>query len=200
MQRFDASGLRGRRGAPRRERGIVMFMALILLLILTLLGVALARTQTVEERLAQNDNNHQLALQTAEAALQAAFDEDVDGVYTNFTGAAPGLATVFQELNTGAGTTLGYNSTWTTPGVNTILYNGSGNIPANGPPLLSAPAAANAQFVIENMAGVVPPGCSSANAGNYGTQVVYVHRITAHSAGGDGTASATVQTLHIGGC
>jgi type IV pilus assembly protein PilX len=192
--RFDAR-VRGRsRGAPRRERGIVMFMALILLLVLTLLGVALARTQTVEERLAQNDNNHQLALQTAEAALQAAFDEDVEGVYTNFTGAAAGLATVFQELNTGAGTTLGYNSTWTTPGVNSIVYTG------NGPPLVSAPAAANAQFVIEDMAGVVPPGCNSANAGNYGAQVVYVHRITAHSAGGDGTASATVQTLHIGGC
>jgi type IV pilus assembly protein PilX len=194
MQRFDA-GVVGRcRGAPRRERGIVMFMALILLLVLTLLGVALARTQTVEERLAQNDNNHQLALQTAEATLQAAFDEDVDGVYTNFTGAAPGLATVFQELNTAPGTTLGYNSTWTTPGVNSIVYTG------NGPPLVSAPAAANAQFVIEDMAGVVPPGCNSANAGNYGSQVVYVHRITAHSSGGDGTASATVQTLHIGGC
>jgi type IV pilus assembly protein PilX len=178
--------------APRRERGIVMFMALILLMVLTLLGVALARTQTVEERLAQNDNNHQLALQTAEAALTVAFDDDVDGLYTNFSGAAGGLATLFQELNTPPGTTLGYNSTWTTPGVNTIVYNGA--------PLASAPVAANPQFVIENMAGVVPPGCNSANAGNYGVQTVYVHRITAHAAGGDGTASATVQTLHIGGC
>jgi type IV pilus assembly protein PilX len=186
-------GLPARTGsAPRRERGIVMFMALILLMVLTLLGVALARTQTVEERLAQNDNNHQLALQTAEATLTAAFDDDVDGLYTNFSGAAPGLATLFQELNTPPGTTLGYNSTWTTPGVNTIVYNGA--------PLASAPAAANPQFVIENMAGVVPPGCNSANAGNYGAQTVYVHRITAHAAGGDGTASATVQTLHIGGC
>jgi type IV pilus assembly protein PilX len=192
MRRFEGMSMQGIGGAPRRERGMVMFMALILLLVLTLLGVGLARTQTVEERLAQNDNNHQLALQTAEATLQAAFDEDVDGVYTNFTGAAPGLATVFQEVNTPPGTTLGYNSTWTTPGANTIIYNGA--------PLASAPVAANAQFVIEDMAGVVPPGCNGANAGNYGSQTVYVHRITAHSAGGDGTASATVQTLHIGGC
>jgi type IV pilus assembly protein PilX len=185
--------MKGVCGVPRRQRGVVMFMALILLLILTLLGVGLARTQTVEERLAQNDNNHQLALQTAEAALQAAFDDDVDGLYTNFTGAAPGLATVFEELNTPPGTTLGYNNaTWLNPGVTTILYNGA--------PLAASPIAANAQFVIEDMAGVVPPGCNGANAGNYGSQTVYVHRITAHSAGGDGTASATVQTLHIGGC
>jgi type IV pilus assembly protein PilX len=192
MRRFEELRMTGTDGTPRRERGMVMFMALILLLVLTLLGVGLARTQSVEERLAANDNNHQLALQTAEAALQAAFDDDVDGLYTNFTGAAPGLANVFQELNTPPGTTLGYNSTWTTPGVNSIVYNGA--------PLAAAPAAANAQFVIEDMAGVVPPGCNSANAGNYGSQTVYVHRITAHSAGGDGTASATVQTLHIGGC
>ena len=193
MQHSRGLGLAGITGrAPRREGGIVMFLALILLMILTLLGVALARTQTVEERLAQNDNNHQLALQTAEAALTAAFDDDVGGVYTNFGGAVAGLDTVFRELNTPPGTTLGYNSTWTTPGVNTIVYNGA--------PLLSAPVAANPQFVIEDMAGVVPPGCNSANAGNYGAQTVYVHRITAHAAGGDGTASATVQTLHIGGC
>ncbi len=185
--------MKGIAGISRRERGIVMFMALILLLILTLLGVGLARTQTVEERLAQNDNNHQVALQTAEAALQAAFDDDVDGVYTNFSGAVPGLATVFQELNTPPGTTLGYSSsTWSTPGVTTILYNGA--------PLAASTVVGSAQFVIEDMAGVVPPGCNGANAGNYGSQSVYVHRITAHSAGGDGTASATVQTMHIGGC
>jgi Tfp pilus assembly protein PilX len=170
---------------------MVLFVSLILLLILTLLGVALARMQTVEERLAQNDNNHQLALQTAEATLQAAFDDDVGGTFTDFSGATPGLNTLFNELAT-TGTTLGYNSTWTTPGVNTLVYNGT--------PLASAPAAAHPQFVIENMTEVVPPGCSSGNAGNYGSAQVTIHRITAHSAGGDGSASATVQTLHIGSC
>jgi len=173
-----------------RERGIIMFMALVLLLVLTILAVSLARLQTVEERLAQNDNNHQLALQTAEAALQAAFDDDVAGIYTDFSGATTGLNTLFNELNT-TGTTLGYSATtWT--GANAILYNGA--------PLASAPAAANPQFVIENMAPVVPPGCNSGNAGNYGASQVTVHRITAHSAGGDGSASATVQALHIGSC
>jgi type IV pilus assembly protein PilX len=173
----------------RHQRGVVLFVALILLLILTLLGVGLARTETTEERLAQNDNNHQIALQTAEAALQAAFDDDVDGLYTDFSGATPGLASVSKEMSIPPYTTLGYNANWSTPGVDTIPYNGAA--------LASAPAAAQPQFVIEGLASAVPPGCSAGNPGYGG---VTIHRITAHAAGGDGTASATVQTLHIGGC
>jgi Tfp pilus assembly protein PilX len=174
---------------------MVMFMALILLLILTILGVSLARMQTVEERLAQNDNNHAMALQTAEAALQAAFDDDVDGIYTDFSGAtSPALVTLSGELGVAPFTSIGYTSTtWANPGVSSLLYNGT--------PLAAAPAAAQPQFVIEAMAPDAPPGCQSGNAGNYGSgSPIYVHRITAHSAGGDGTASATVQTTHIGGC
>jgi len=173
------------------ERGMVMFVALVLLLILTLLGVTLARMQTVEERLAQNDANHQMALQTAEAALQAGFDADVSGIYTNFSGGVPGLNTLLNEIDT-TNTTLGYNSSWGAPGVNSIAYNGAA--------LASAPAAANPQYVIEQMASVVPPGCTAGNSGNYGSSQVSVHRITAHSQGGDGSASATVQTQHIGSC
>jgi type IV pilus assembly protein PilX len=173
-----------------RQRGVVMFVALVLLLVLTLLGVALARMQTVEERLAQNDANHQIALQTAEAALQAAFDDDAAGIYTDFSGATVGLNSLEAEITAGT-TPLGYITTWT-PGVNSIAY--------NGPTLAAQPAAATPQFVIEQMASVVPPGCSLGNAGNGGSTTVQVHRITAHSAGGDGTASATVQTTHIGSC
>ncbi|MGH8142384.1 MAG: pilus assembly PilX family protein [Steroidobacteraceae bacterium] len=175
----------------RRQQGAVLFVALILLLILTLLGVGLARNETTEERLAQNDNNHQLALQTAEAALQAAFDDDVDGLFTDFSGATPGLNALSNELSTPPFTTLGYNADWSAPGVNTILYDGA--------PLASAPPTSTPQFVLEAMVPAVPPGCSAGNAGLYGGGVT-IHRITAHAAGGDGTASATVQTLHVGGC
>lgn len=190
MQSFNARQASAVRGAPARQRGIVMFVALILLLVLTLLGIALARVQTTEERLAQNDSNHQLALQTAEATLQAGYDADAGGVYSNFTGTAPGLATVSTEM-ANTGTTLGYNSTWSTPGVNTIVY--------NGPALASAPPAANPQYVIEQMPSAVIPGCNLGNAAATGNQVT-IHRITAHANGGDGTASATVQIYHITGC
>ncbi|HWW19468.1 MAG TPA: PilX N-terminal domain-containing pilus assembly protein [Steroidobacteraceae bacterium] len=178
---------------PSRQRGMVMFIALILLLVLTLLGVALARMQTVEERLAQNDANHAMALQTAEAALQAAFDNDAAGVYTDWSGATPGVYSVSAELGGGT-STAGYQTTWT-PGVNSIAYAGS------GPALASAPAAATPAYVLEALAPAAPQGCSIGGGGTgYPPVVIFVHRITAHSQGGDGSASATVQTVHIGGC
>jgi type IV pilus assembly protein PilX len=56
----------------KRQSGMVLFVALVLLLILSMIGVTVARMQTVEERMARNENNHQLAEQAAEAALRNA--------------------------------------------------------------------------------------------------------------------------------
>src|SRR5579862_132679 len=58
--------------AGARQRGVVLFTALILLVILTLVAVTLSRMQTVEERISQNDQDHQLAIQAAEATLRFA--------------------------------------------------------------------------------------------------------------------------------
>ena len=57
--------------ARSRQQGAVLYIALILLLILTIIGVAAARLQTGEAVMARNDHNHQLAMQAAEAALRA---------------------------------------------------------------------------------------------------------------------------------
>src|ERR1700749_1500211 len=138
MRRSDVIGRR--RAGRRAQQGVVLFVSLILLLILTLLGISLARMQTVEERLAQNDFNHQLALQTAEAALSAAYDDDADGEFTDFSGGTTGPASLATEA---ADTALAYHAQWSTPGTNTIVYNG------NGAPLVSAPSASNPQFVVE---------------------------------------------------
>lgn len=190
MPRFDPRSRSP--GSPRRQRGVVLFVSLILLLILTLLGISLARTQTVEERLAQNDYNHQLALQTAEAALEAAYDNDADGMYpqVNFSSGVVGEQNLLAEMGPPE-TTLAYHANWSNPGVDTIVYAG------NGATLAQAPSASQPQFVIENLPAVAPPGCQASNASSSNE---FTHRITAHAAGGDGTASATVQIIHYGGC
>jgi len=194
MRRIDVSA----RLRSSHQRGMVLFMSLILLLVLTVLGIALARQQTVEERLAQNDYNHQLALQTAQAALEAAFD-DVGGplAQANYLdNSTPGLATLGQELGSAPYTTLDRTASWTAPGTNTRVYTN------NGAPLASAPAAAQPQFVVEDLPPIPPPKCGGSNAGNYGStgNRLKIRRITAHAAGGDGTASATVQLVRIQGC
>jgi type IV pilus assembly protein PilX len=178
--------------ARRAQRGVVLFVSLILLLVLTLLGISLARMQTVEERLAQNDFNHQLALQSAEAALQAAYDNDADGTYTSdrFAGGELPLAQILKEVSDNTDTTLAYHADWSNPGVDTFVYAG------NGAPLTSAPAASQPQYVLEAMTPVAPPGCPLGPP----SSSQFTHRITAHAAGGDGTASATVQIIHYGSC
>jgi Tfp pilus assembly protein PilX len=190
---------RGRRGS--RERGVVLFVCLILLLVLTVLGVSLARQQTVEERLSQNEFNHEIALQTAQAMLQAAYDAVggalAQGDYTG--GTMPGLATLSQELAAPPYTTLDRGANWDSPGTNTISYNqGMGY----GAPMPAVPAAAQPQFVVEDLPVTPKPGMAAGTPGGYqgGGTELHMRRITAHAAGADGSASATVQIIrYVGG-
>jgi type IV pilus assembly protein PilX len=55
-----------------RQRGVTLIVALIFLAILMLLGVTIAQTSSMEERMAGNTRDRDLALQSAESALTAA--------------------------------------------------------------------------------------------------------------------------------
>lgn len=60
-----------------RQRGTVLVVAMILLLVLTLLGVTALNTTTVEERMAANAQDQARAFQVAETGLVNAFFGDV---------------------------------------------------------------------------------------------------------------------------
>src|ERR1700730_3370785 len=122
---------------PSKQTGVVLFVALILLLILSLLGVTAARMQTVEERMARNDDNRQLGAQAAEAALRSAENGLLTGLYTNFAGNTAGL---YDPLLANGSPVV--PSIWTTAGA-TMTY--------AGPALSSLPATVpNPKIVIEN--------------------------------------------------
>src|SRR4029077_13879571 len=94
------------RSVRSRQQGAVLYIALILLTIVTIIGVAAARLQTGEAVMARNDHNHQLAMQAAEAALRSAeinlaagnwsiaqFAQNTNGLYvlqTEVQGGMPG--------------------------------------------------------------------------------------------------------------
>lgn len=59
-------------GLPRRQRGISLVMALIFLTILMLLGTSATLNTNLQERMAGNTRNRDLAFQAAEAALKDA--------------------------------------------------------------------------------------------------------------------------------
>lgn len=176
------------RSLPGRQQGVVLFVALILLLILTTLGVTLARMQMVEERMASNEDNHQLAFQAAEAALRAAEDDLGTGVYANAQFAA----------NTG-----GLYQLWTEPTMTGAPFDSIANsvnwsdaaatLPYRGPPLAGVPVSAQQPtVVIEMLPPVTIPSCASG-----ASSPASVFRVTAHSFGGDGTAQATLQSIYI---
>ena len=186
------------RSARSRQQGAVLYTALILLIILTLIGVAASRLQTGEVVAARNDHNHQLALQAAEAALRDAEINLADGNWSipQFAANAAGLYVLQSEAQGGLGVLPAGGSI-----VDVINWNA--NFPAPNPAAMvySGPALANAptspvltQVVIEDLPPVARAGdplCTPSNQ----TQSCAVYRVTAHAVGGDASASATLQSI-----
>jgi len=180
---------------PSQQRGVVLLVALVLLVILSLLGVTAARMQSTEERMARNEDNRQIGAQAAAAALRAGETGLIAGVYTaaQFSANTNGL----YELTPSAGSVL-----WGPPAFNwaaagaAITYS-----PTNAlnpmPALTSLPAAAQSpQYVIENLPAVAMPGESISQV-QYATPVppVTVYRVTASAVGADASTTTILQSI-----
>ena len=55
-----------------KQRGVALFISLVLLLVLTIAGVSAVQTTSLEERMARNTHDTLLAFQSAESALREA--------------------------------------------------------------------------------------------------------------------------------
>ena len=181
-----------------RQQGAVLYIALILLIILTLIGVVAARLQTGEAVMARNDHNHQLALQAAEAALRDAetnlaignwsipqFANNTNGLYVLATEAQGGVAflptagSVVEQIN--------WNLNYPAPNPWAMTY--------TGPALANAPLSpVLTQVIIEDLPPVMragDPNCTPSSQ----TQSCAVYRVTVHAVGADASASATLQSI-----
>ena len=171
-----------------RNRGAVLVVALILLLVLTLIGVTAARMQTAQEGMARNEDNHQLALQAAEAALRdgealISLHSDADFLTDN-----NGLFDLASELQATTAASVADTIDWSSPGTQSMQYSGA---PLGGVP--QAPQAA--QIIIEKLPPVAGPGSPLTGSG-YGLNAQWqVYRVTAHAEGGDSTSSVTLQSV-----
>jgi type IV pilus assembly protein PilX len=165
-----------------QQRGVVMVIALILLLILSLLGVTAARMQTVEERMARNDDNRQLGQQAAEAALRSAEEGLLTGTIVNFAANTNGL---YAPLFSNGSPLTGMD--WTSP---------SASFAYTGPALSSLPAASQTpRIVVEDMPPVAVAGEDIRMSSLNGPTPVAVYRVTARGLGADGTSTSTLQTI-----
>lgn len=66
--------IRRQTGKYRRQRGAVLIISMLLLLIMTLIGVTGMRTTTLEEKMVGNTRDLQLAFNAAEGALRRSED------------------------------------------------------------------------------------------------------------------------------
>lgn len=64
-----------RRSPPARQQGIILIVALLFLVLLTIVGVSSSVNTTLEERMAGNARDQQIAFQAAESALR---DAEID--------------------------------------------------------------------------------------------------------------------------
>ena len=55
-----------------KQEGVVLFMSLVMLLIITVLGLSSVQTTSMQERMARNSRDTNLAFQSAESAIQDA--------------------------------------------------------------------------------------------------------------------------------
>lgn len=168
-----------------RQQGVVLVVALILLLILTLLGLASVQSTSLQEKMAGNQRQHQLAFEAAEAALRQgenslaglatlpSFDGSTKGYYPNSTDSSGNTMTAGSDWN-------GWD--WT----KSIAY--SGNLS------LGSGANSSASYYIEQFAYVASAGQSlDASAPIPGAQL---YAITARGKSPDGNTTVILQSTY----
>ena len=168
-----------------RNRGVALFISLVMLLILTIIGISAVQTTTLEVRMARNDHDSLLAFQSAESALRDA-EEFLDSVTSivNFTNSGTnGLWTVAD---------LGDAARWEVAGV----WSGASSRVAT---TALAGVADQPRFIIEHAASVIreenayliedPYGASAADR-------VEIFRVTALGVGGTVNSRVLLQSVY----
>jgi len=107
----------------KNQQGAVLIIALIMLLILTLLGVAVMESSVVEERMAGNSMDRNIAFQAAEAGLNAG-EVRISGWVEQpiaLNGVAPGQVSQLGAANPVVG------SWWNTNAIDGAWWTANGN-------------------------------------------------------------------------
>lgn len=175
MNAFDIRAARAQRLAPppRRQRGIALVIALVLLIVMALMGLAAMRGTIMQQKMSANLYDRQVAFQNAEAALRAA------------ASMIPNNPALIARNCQSPSVTCMAN-----PFDDSGLPSGSIHTVDTGQYTAGTNAVGQPQFVVESMGNWADPNSSTgfnktANAHNYGAQgkstTAVFYRITARS-------------------
>jgi type IV pilus assembly protein PilX len=180
-----------------KQQGVVLITALIFLVVLTLIAVASMRTTGLEEKMAANALNQDLAFQAAEAGLREGTQLVLSGTISSTSGFIAGC--------TSTGTKgLCLPSTSATPIWQTVLPFGQTASSSNAQTYTGTAlkgVAIQPQYIIELLPNVstasLPPGSSIGIGRSVGGGTTTPYRITARGWGRGVEAKATTQTTYL---
>jgi len=179
----------------RRQRGTALVTSLLLLLVLTVVGVTAMQVTRMQERMAGNTRDLNLAFQGAEAALRNG--EDMIAAESFAPAPSAGVCTAtpckFWDANASAVANPQTRDDAWWKGTTPIQYEASGNHTATPttdmPGLLHDPA-----FVVEYVAEV--PDTYSVGSGDGPPSSRFFYQVTAASPGATVNATSVLQSTY----
>jgi len=170
-----------KQGLKRQQRGATLIVCLIILVVITFMGVSSIQDTTMEEKMAGNMKNRNMAFQGAESALRAGeVYLDSTPILPNFNGSG-GLFSQFDGTNTPPNQ---WNATqWGASAAAFSVYSS-----ANLDQLASEPL-----VVIEKLDALTPE--PSKEAGQAKDSDDY-YRVTARAVGGTSTSVVILQSIY----
>lgn len=207
---------------PRRarERGVVLFVALVFLILLTLLAIGASSGSLLQQRMVSATRSAQLATMSGDSALRGAEWR----IWSTSSVVGGNLVCDSSAINTTTGcvkydpTSTLYaaggtvtefrtaNNSWLSL-TGPVTYKGAGSYDFTNNPIpndytASANVAENPQYLIEDMGLVRPPGSgpqhesgvTGPNNGGAGHLNIHIFRITARATGGTKNTVRVVQS------
>lgn len=162
----------------RRQEGVALIVALLLLIVMTILGLSVMRTVTLEEKMAAHTFDRSLSFQSTESALREAEAYVKTNMPTPAAGSGCTEATgVCGKLASGT-TERWLDASFTTWKSATAVANGSINI--------------TPQYIIEYLGNTFPCQPNDITAGSSCKR----YRITARSNAGTDRAAVMLQSIY----
>jgi type IV pilus assembly protein PilX len=204
MERPRMLSTRAIRGHGRQhsQRGVVMVIALIFLLLLTILAVSASGNSLLQERMSGGLRNAQQAQMSAETALRGAewklwSSSGTAGAHLRCGTAVPGECYIFDAANPIAAVVkFRTQAGWVTNGATTYKAASSA---VDYTALANGRLAENPLYMIEDMGPETPPGVSgslheSGATGSNTSTARHIYRITARASGGNANTVRVLET------
>ncbi|MEJ2391880.1 MAG: PilX N-terminal domain-containing pilus assembly protein [Gammaproteobacteria bacterium] len=176
-----------------RQRGMVLIVALIILMVLTILGVSGMTTTSLQERMAANEHDRQIAFQTAEAALRTGENYiqsnsmDPSMFNSTCTGGSGGLCDCSDKTN-------GCPIYWSDQSLD--VWNSANTNKHVTVQTAFSQVAAQPMYIIEFLGWVNPPGATPGTLPGPGKGDPMMFRVTALGTGQSPNAKVMLQSTY----